>query len=89
MALTNTAGTRIAKRIRHAGSMTQAIASDKAMRRSDKFVTSRPSAQTAIDRVPDNWISKFPPPFSDVHAGEAALFEDPRVEWAFEQLWRR
>jgi hypothetical protein len=86
MTVSSTDGTRIAKRIRNAASMTQAIASGKSMRRKDKFVTSRPSAQTALESVPDTWVSRFPPPFQDLHAGEAALFEDPRMQWALEQL---
>lgn len=51
-----------------------------------KFITTAPSAQTAIDAVPISWASKFPPPLDDLRAGSVPLFEDGRVEWAFEQL---
>jgi hypothetical protein len=45
-----------------------------------------PSAQTAIDAVPERWASRLPPPLEGVRAGDIGLFEDPRVEWAFERL---
>lgn len=45
-----------------------------------------PSPQTALDAVPISWASKFPPPLEGLRAGNVPLFEDPRVEWAFEQL---
>jgi hypothetical protein len=57
-----------------------------AMARRESFVTSAPSAQSAVDAVPDAWASKFPPPLDGLHAGQAPLFEDPRVAWAFERL---
>jgi len=50
------------------------------------FVTTAPSAQTAIDAVPVAWASRLPAPLNGVRAGEVPLFEDPRIEWAFEQL---
>jgi Protein of unknown function (DUF1698) len=51
-----------------------------------RFITAAPSPQTAVDAVPVSWASRFPPPFDRVRAGDATLFEDPRVAWAFEQL---
>jgi predicted RNA methylase len=50
------------------------------------FVRSAPSAQAAIDAVPDAWASQFPPSHADLRAGQAALFEDPRISWGFERL---
>lgn len=50
------------------------------------FVRTAPSAQTAIDAVPDAWASRFPAPLQDVAAGQAQLFEDPRMTWAFDNL---
>ena len=50
------------------------------------LVTSAPTAQHAVDAVPDTWASKLPPPIEDVRAGEAALFEDERMTWAFQTL---
>lgn len=50
------------------------------------FARGAPSAQTAIDAVPDTWASRFPPPLEHVRAGTAKLFEDPRMSWAFERL---
>jgi hypothetical protein len=50
------------------------------------FVTTRPSPQNAVDAVPDAWASRFPAPFEQVRAGDAELFEDPRVAWGFDRL---
>jgi hypothetical protein len=50
------------------------------------FVTTAPSAQTAVEAVPDAWASRLPGPLRDVRAGEAELFEDSRIHWAFERL---
>jgi hypothetical protein len=36
--------------------------------------------------VPDAWASRFPPPLDDVRAGDAPLFEDPRIAWGFDRL---
>jgi Protein of unknown function (DUF1698) len=51
-----------------------------------RFITTAPSPQAAVDAVPVSWASKFPPPLDDLRAGKATLFEDARVEWAFDQL---
>jgi Protein of unknown function (DUF1698) len=50
------------------------------------FAKTAPSAQTAVDAAPDAWASRFPPPLEDVRAGEAPLFQDPRITWAFDRL---
>jgi hypothetical protein len=50
------------------------------------FVTTAPSPQTAVDAVPDEWASRLPDPLRDVRAGEAELFDDARIHWAFGRL---
>lgn len=55
-------------------------------REAEAFATGAPSAQSAVDAVPVAWASRLPPPLQDVRAGEAPLFEDPRMAWAFERL---
>ena len=55
-------------------------------READAFATGPPSAQSAIDAVPVAWASRFPAPLDGLHAGEAPLFEDPRMVWAFDRL---
>lgn len=62
------------------------VAGGVATSRRRNFVTTAPSAQTALDAVPDSWASSFPPPLEGLQAGRAPLFEDPRVSWAFESL---
>jgi Protein of unknown function (DUF1698) len=62
------------------------VAGGVAASRRRNFVTTAPSAQTALDAVPDAWASSFPPPLDGLQAGRAPLFEDPRVSWAFEAL---
>ncbi len=53
---------------------------------SASLVRTEPSAQTAVDAVPDAWASRLPPPFEHVRAGEAELFEDGRISWGFDRL---
>ena len=62
------------------------VAGGVAASRRRNFVTTAPSAQTALDAVPDAWASSFPPPLDGLQAGRAPLFDDPRVSWAFEAL---
>jgi Methyltransferase domain len=50
------------------------------------FVTTAPSAQTAVNAVPDVWASRLPGSLRDVRAGGAELFDDERIHWAFERL---
>lgn len=52
----------------------------------DKYMTRLPSHQNALDIFQDEWISRLPEPFQDLQAGEAALFEDARIEWALKQV---
>lgn len=48
----------------------------------DKYVSDSPSHQTALDLFKEEWISRLPGHFQSLEAGEANLFEDPRIEWA-------
>src|ERR1700738_4673747 len=50
------------------------------------FVDVAPSAQTAVDAIPDAWASQLPPPYEHVHAGELPLFRAEHVTWGFERL---
>lgn len=50
----------------------------------DRFITTAPTHQTALDSVSVAWASRIPLP--DVTAGHAELFDDPRVTWAIETL---
>lgn len=50
------------------------------------FVRSAPSPQAAVDAVADVWASRLPAPLQDVQVGEAGLFDDHRIHWAFERL---
>jgi hypothetical protein len=50
------------------------------------FATNAPTPQTAVDAVPDAWASRFPAPLQHVRAGDAPLFEDPRIAWGFDRL---
>jgi len=54
--------------------------------RTAKFVTSAPSAETALGAVPDAWASRLPAPLQAVPAGSAELFDDPRMTWGFDNL---
>jgi hypothetical protein len=50
----------------------------------DRFVTTAPTSQTALDSVSVAWASRIP--LSNVTAGQAELFDDPRVAWAIDAL---
>ncbi|HEX2087265.1 MAG TPA: class I SAM-dependent methyltransferase [Solirubrobacteraceae bacterium] len=51
-----------------------------------RFEQREPSAQTAIDAVPGLWASRLPAPLADVRAGDAPLFDDERIRWAFDRI---
>ena len=78
--------TSVLARARRAAVTARRVAASLSLSRRENFVASAPTAQEAIDAVPDSWASKFPPPLSNLHAGAAPLFEDPRVHWAFDRL---
>ena len=49
----------------------------------DSYITTAPSAQSAVDLFAGEWSSSFPQGFGVVSTpGTAPLFEDPRVTWA-------
>jgi hypothetical protein len=50
------------------------------------FVEVAPSAQTAVDAVPDSWASRLPAPYEHVRAGELALSQAEHVAWGFDRL---
>ena len=50
------------------------------------FIPCAPSPQTALDAVPDAWVSRLPPPLHALRAGHTELFDDQRMHWAFKQL---
>jgi hypothetical protein len=52
----------------------------------DQYVTSYPSAQTAIDLFQGDWSSSLPEPFAHLQAGAIPLFGDARITWLRDQL---
>jgi len=50
------------------------------------FVGGVPSPQTAVDLFAGEWASRFPAAGPAVSAGQAGLFEDPRMTWADQTL---
>jgi hypothetical protein len=55
-----------------------------AFNQAEAYVFEAPSAQNAIDLIP-GWNHAFPPQFG-LRAGNAMMFEDPRIHWAIEQF---
>jgi hypothetical protein len=53
---------------------------------SDRYVTSAPSFQNALDIFKGEWWSQLPQQFSTLQAGQIPVFEDPRVHWALSEL---
>ncbi len=53
---------------------------------SDRYVTSAPSPQNALDIFKGEWWSQLPEPFSTLRAGEMKTFDDPRIHWALSQF---
>ncbi|HEU5078579.1 MAG TPA: class I SAM-dependent methyltransferase [Opitutaceae bacterium] len=50
------------------------------------YASKAPSPQLTVDLFEGEWVSKFPAPLGYLQAGQAGLFEDPRVDWAREKL---
>lgn len=48
----------------------------------DKYVTSAPNPQNALNIFQDEWASRLPEPYDTLKAGTAPLFEDARIKWA-------
>jgi len=52
----------------------------------DKYVTSFPSPQNALDIFKGEWASALPDDFGKLKAGQANLFDDVRIHWAEQKL---
>ena len=52
----------------------------------DEYVSTFPTDQNALDIFKYEWSCALPRSRPELNAGEARTFEDPRVEWAAEQL---
>jgi hypothetical protein len=52
----------------------------------DRYVTSGPSAENALDIFKGEWTSKLPGEWARFAAGHIPLFEDNRVPWGIEQV---
>jgi hypothetical protein len=50
------------------------------------YAQAAPSPQQTLDLFDGTWASQFPGEFAALRAGSAALFADPRVAWALENL---
>lgn len=48
----------------------------------ERYVSSMPSLQNAVDAIP-GWSTSFPPEFGVV-AGALATYQDPRIDWAIQ-----
>lgn len=53
---------------------------------SSPYATRAPSVQQTLDLFRDKWASRMPASLPGAEAGEAALFDDPRLDWAVKQL---
>src|SRR5258706_10988042 len=51
-----------------------------------EYITTAPSAQSALDVFNGEWTAKLPFPFQDLRAGDAGVFQDPRIAWLGEPL---
>ena len=51
-----------------------------------EYVTAAPSAQNAVDIFKGEWTAKLPAPLQELRAGDAGVFQDPRIAWLGEQL---
>ncbi len=52
----------------------------------DFYLTTKPDPQNALDIFRGEWSSKFPPPFADLKAGGALLFQDARFQWFLDEI---
>lgn len=51
-----------------------------------EYISSFPSAQNSLDLFRGEWASRLPSPFENLTAGEAELFNDPRMAWLGERI---
>jgi hypothetical protein len=49
---------------------------------SSPYAAQAPSVQQTLDLFKGKWASRLPASAGETRAGDAALFEDPRVDWA-------
>lgn len=52
----------------------------------DSYIKSAPDPQNALDIFQGEWSSRLPPPFHNLSAGSALLFDDPRIKWFIEEI---
>lgn len=52
----------------------------------DRFITTLPDPQAALDLFRGEWSSRLPDPYSNLRAGKIELFEDNRITWAAEKF---
>src|SRR5262245_1021676 len=52
----------------------------------DRYVTSAPNSQNAIDIFQGTWSARLPEPLAHIEAGTVPSFEDARIPWAACQL---
>ena len=52
----------------------------------DQYIRSAPSPQHILDIFKGEWSSKLPASLTELQAGAALLFEDPRIEWCAAKL---
>ena len=52
----------------------------------DEYIKDSPRDQNALDIFEGGWSSELPRPWKNLRAGTIPLFEDPRIDWAAEQL---
>lgn len=50
------------------------------------YAKKAPSTQQTLDIFRNKWASRMPAALGECEAGQAALFDDPRVAWAVENL---
>jgi len=51
-----------------------------------EYITTFPSEQNALDIFEGEWACRLPPPFENLRAGAAELFQDNRIAWLGERL---
>lgn len=52
----------------------------------DRYITSFPCEQNALDIFKNEWASRLPEPFAQLAAGNIPLFEDGRINWCVKSL---
>lgn len=52
----------------------------------EEYIKSKPSDQNALDLFINEWSSELPQKNAELKAGKAKLFDDPRINWAIDQM---